>query len=104
VLSKKQIRFEVDETLIFFFLVNGHSKFTYALSTSKIKVMTYQYFNLNYFLTQFQYSISKIFLTYFYYTKVFQTLYIIYYKLNIVHHDGLKMIEKILILLSCIYV
>ncbi len=27
-----------------------------------------------------------------------------YYKLNILHHEGLTMIKKILTLLSCIYV
>jgi len=35
---KKQSRLQVDEILnVFTFLVNGHLKFTYVLSTSKIK-------------------------------------------------------------------
>jgi hypothetical protein len=48
---KKQNRFQVDEILIFFtFSVNGHLKFTYALSTSKVKVIIYQSFIVKMFL------------------------------------------------------
>jgi hypothetical protein len=37
---KKQSRLQVDKILIFFtFLVNGHLKFTYALSTSKVIII-----------------------------------------------------------------
>jgi len=47
---KKQSRLQVDEILIFFaFLVNGHLKFTYALSASKVKII-YQSFNVKIFL------------------------------------------------------
>jgi len=39
---KKQSRFEVDEILDFkIFLVNGHPNFSYALSTSKVKIIIY---------------------------------------------------------------
>jgi hypothetical protein len=31
------------------FLVIGHLKFTYALSTSKLKIIIYQYFNVKIF-------------------------------------------------------
>jgi hypothetical protein len=48
---KKQSRFQVDEILIFFtFLVNGHLKFTYALSTYKFKIIIYQSFNVKVFV------------------------------------------------------
>ncbi len=37
---KKENRLQVDEILNFFtFLVNGHLKFTYALSTFKVKII-----------------------------------------------------------------
>jgi hypothetical protein len=43
---KKESKLQVDETLDFFtFLGNGHLKFAYALSTSIVKVIIYQYFN-----------------------------------------------------------
>ncbi len=49
--SKKQSRLQVDEILDFLtFLVDGHLKFTYALSTSKIKVIIHQSFNVKIFL------------------------------------------------------
>ncbi len=48
---KKQSRLQVDEILNFFtFLVNGHLKFTYALSTSKVIIIIYQSFNVEMFL------------------------------------------------------
>jgi hypothetical protein len=48
---KKQSRLHVNEILIFFtFLVTGHLKFTYALSTSKVKIIIYQSFNVKIFL------------------------------------------------------
>jgi hypothetical protein len=48
---KKQSRLQVDEILnCFTFLVNGHLKFTYALSTSKVKIIIYQSFNVKLFL------------------------------------------------------
>jgi hypothetical protein len=63
--AQKNKGLQVNEILIFFtFLVNGHLKFAYALSTSKVKILIYQYFNVNVFLTQFHQSISKILLTY----------------------------------------
>jgi hypothetical protein len=46
---KKQSRFQVNEILNFLaFLVNGHLKFTY--STSKVKIIIYQFFNVKIFL------------------------------------------------------
>jgi hypothetical protein len=48
---KKQSRLQVDEILNFLtFLVNDHIKFTYALSTSKVKIIIYQYFIVKVFL------------------------------------------------------
>ncbi len=48
---KKQSRFQVDEILnLFTFLVNGHVKFTHAFSTSKVKVIIYESFNVKIFL------------------------------------------------------
>jgi hypothetical protein len=41
---------------------------------------------------------------YFYYTKVFQTLYTTNYKPTVEQHDGLIMTENVLTLLSYIYV
>jgi hypothetical protein len=39
---KKQSRFKVDEILdSLIFLVNGHPNFSYALSTSKVKIIIY---------------------------------------------------------------
>ncbi len=47
---KKQSRLQVDEILNFLtFLVNGHLKFTYALSISKVKITIYQSFNVKIF-------------------------------------------------------
>ncbi len=49
--SKSQSRLQVDEIHIFStFLVSGHLKFTHALSTSKIKVLIHQFFNVKVFL------------------------------------------------------
>jgi hypothetical protein len=45
-----------------------------------------------------------MFQIYFYYTKVSQTLYTTNYKPTIEQHDGLIIIENVVILLSCIYV
>jgi hypothetical protein len=60
--SKKQIKLQIDEILNFFtFFVDGHLKFTYALSTSKAKIIIYQFFNVKLFWTQIHHSISKIF-------------------------------------------
>jgi hypothetical protein len=48
---KKQSRLQVDEILNFLtFLVNGHLKFTYALSTSKVIIIIYQSSNVKIFL------------------------------------------------------
>jgi len=47
---KKQNKFQVNEILkCFTFLVNGHLKFTYALSISKVKIIIYQSFNVETF-------------------------------------------------------
>jgi hypothetical protein len=47
---KKQSKVQVYEMLIFStFLVNGHLKFTYALSTSKVIIIIYQSFNVEIF-------------------------------------------------------
>jgi hypothetical protein len=64
---RKKKRLQVDEILNFFiFLVDGNLKFTYALSTFKVKVITYQSMKLKvYILTQFHQSSSKIIFTYF---------------------------------------
>jgi hypothetical protein len=57
---KKQNKFQVDEILkCYTFLVDGHLKFTYALSTSKVKIIIYQSFNVKTFfkhnsINQFQ--------------------------------------------------
>jgi hypothetical protein len=98
---KKQNSLQVDEILnVFTSLVNGHLEFTYVLSTSYIYIS----YNVNIFLNTIPLVISKIFLTYFLFIKIFQTLYTTYYKFNIVHHDGLTMIEKGSTLFSCIHV
>ncbi len=48
---KKQSTFQVDEILNFFtFLVNGHLKFTYELSSSEVIIIIYQSFNVKIFL------------------------------------------------------
>jgi hypothetical protein len=48
---KNKNRFHVDKILNFFtFLVSGHLKVTYALSTSKVKIIIYQCFNVKVFL------------------------------------------------------
>jgi hypothetical protein len=102
---KKQSRLQVDEILILkIFLDNGHLKYTYALSSSKVKIIIYQSFNVKIFLNTIPPVNFKNTFHLLKYIKVFQTLYITYYELNIVHHDGLSMIEKVLILLSYIYV
>jgi hypothetical protein len=45
--SKKQSKLQIDEILDFLtFLVNGHLKFIHTLSTSKVKAIIYQYFNV----------------------------------------------------------
>jgi hypothetical protein len=47
---KNQNRFQIDEILSFFtFLVNGHLKFTYALSISKVIIIIYQSYNVKIF-------------------------------------------------------
>jgi hypothetical protein len=48
---KKQSRFQVDEILNFFtFLVTSHLNFIYAFSTSKVKIIIHQSFNVKVFL------------------------------------------------------
>ncbi len=86
---KKQSRLQVDEILIFFtFLVYGHIKFIYALSTSKVKIIIYQSFNVNISLNIIPLVNFKNIFDLLLVLKVFQTLYITYYKLIIVHYDG----------------
>jgi hypothetical protein len=64
--SKKQNRLQVDEILnIFTFSINGHLKFTYAFSTSKVMIIIFQSFNIIFKKTKFHHSISKLLLTYF---------------------------------------
>jgi hypothetical protein len=47
---KKQSKLQVNEILNFFtFLVNGHLKLTSTLSTSKVKIIIYQIFNVKVF-------------------------------------------------------
>jgi hypothetical protein len=88
----------------FLFLVNVCLKFIHALSTSKIKVIIYQSFNVKIFLKTIPLVNFKNIFDLFRTRNFFQFLYTTYYKFKIVHHDGLIMIEKILTLLSCIYV
>jgi hypothetical protein len=87
--------------MFFIFLVNGHLKLTYALSTSKVKVIIYQSFDVKLFLNTIPpFNFKNTFNS----TLKFQTLLTTYHKFNIWHHDGLTMSERVSILLSCIHV
>jgi hypothetical protein len=70
--SKKQNWLQIDEILdLLIFLVNAHIEFTYALSTSKIKVIIYQSFNVKMFwntipLVNFKNSFDLLLLHFFF--------------------------------------
>ncbi len=72
----------------------------YACYNHNILILKYE-IDLNIKLTQL---VSNVFSTYFYDTKVVQTLYSTFYKLNALICVFIFLLQNILILLSCVHI